>query len=327
MRQFLIHTTLFGLPFLGLLLWLYWAPFPAKDRYNEIQKDCQTGMWLYERIHENPKPIDIAFIGTSRTMCGIIDTLVRDTLHARTGHPHMPANMGVCRNGVNLHALILRDLLAHKHPQYVVVEVHTRMPINSHVHFPMLANAADVLLPASALNSGYFEDLTTMTWTRLTHWRDRTLGIKRVYPEILPDPDFSFLKVPEDVVADSLEMVKKRERRQKTGSDYPTGLEGWWRSIQDQHPSTYYRRMAAMCQAARVPLFFLYLPGYGTSAAKPQEMEFYQTLAPVLLPPDSIFLNPELFFDPDHLNQQGAHLLSTWLSHALAEIMPPSGQN
>jgi len=77
--------------------------------------------------------------------------------------------------------------------------------------------------------------------------------------------------------------------------------------------------MALRCKDAGIDLYFLYLPGYGTQANRPQELHFYENLGSVLLPPDSIFVNPENFFDPDHLNQKGARMLSKWLSQQIAD--------
>lgn len=318
MRGFLSKLALFSLPFWGLFAFMSLREIPKERAYEQILKDCRSGSWIYRRIHENPKPIDLALIGTSRTMCALEDDILQSRLNDSLGLPWTVANLGVCRNGVNLHWYILRDLLSRRKPKAVVVELHSVMPANSHMHFPMVASAKDVYLPGSALNSAYFADLATFSWTRLCYLREHILGIDYDYPEEITNPDHSFVRVPNDMVADSAEMVKVRNRRKVITSQDPEGLAGAWRGWVDQFPQAYYRSMAEMCKSARVPLYFLYIPGYGTEAPKPQSLAFYESLAPVLIAPDTIFSNPKHFFDPDHLNQKGARLLTDWVAEEMA---------
>jgi len=319
MRNFLLRLVMFSLPFWAMAGYLAYSDPPRSEAYEQIQKDCRSGSWIYKRLYERPEPVDVALIGTSRTMCGLEDDVMEQFLVDSLNRDWRVANLGVCRNGVNLHALLMRDLLLQKRPQKVVVEVHSVMPTNGHMHFPYLAQVGDVFWPQSFLNTSVPADWVTFAWYRLCHHREKLLGIHYRYDETLTDGLHSFMRVPDDVVADSAEMDKVRARRQKITSQPPKGIAGLWKEILDVFPMAYYEEMALRCKDAGIDLYFLYLPGYGTQANRPQELHFYENLGSVLLPPDSIFVNPENFFDPDHLNQKGARMLSKWLSQQIAD--------
>ena len=70
MKQFLKQLTLFSMPiFIG---WgaLFVRPMDKKFAYSTMQKHCRNANWLYHRMFQNKKAIDIALIGV-RGPCAI----------------------------------------------------------------------------------------------------------------------------------------------------------------------------------------------------------------------------------------------------------------
>jgi hypothetical protein len=265
--------------------------------------------------------VDVAFIGTSKTLCDIQDSLVEHRLLAEHGRRMHVANFGVCRLGENLHWLIVRDLFLKKRPKYLIVEVSTEIAPNSHFHFPYLAKASDAFLAPVWANSDYIGDLTQLSWNRLVYQRERMLGIERKFKDELPDSVHSFLTVPEDVVADSTEMERIKQKRQANmRQEVPDGILGLKYRAEVRPAKAYFEAMAEVCRANGAQVIFLYLPVYGVPAKVPQEAAFFESMGPVWVPPDSIFGDPRLHFDHSHLNMRGARKLTDWLVGKLAGL-------
>lgn len=322
-RRFLKNIGLFALPFLALLIWMSTdGNYDKEYAYRQVQKDCRSGDWMYRRLFESDLPVDVAFIGTSKTMCDVNDSLLQRRLREEKGINSHIANLGVCRTGENLHYLIARDLLARKQPKIMILEISTQISSNSHFHFPMVANASDVLFPTVIFNDDLFHDINGFAWNRLIYQRERILAIERSYDDILHNPEHSFMQVANDVIADSAAMERiKKKRSQKLVSETPSGIPGLVHSLSSNYPKQYLRRIHQLCQAHDVQLYFLYLPVYGVPGDRPRDESFYTEMAPILSPPDSIFRNPKLHFDVSHLNQHGAMVFSDWLVEKLSEIM------
>lgn len=321
MGRFLRNIALFGFPFVGLLILLVYATPDKAWSYNMIQKDCRTGGWMYRRIFESKAPVDVAFVGTSKTMCDVNDSLLQHRLQVEYGRDIQIANFGVCRLGENLHWLLMRDMFTRKHPRYLVVEVSTLMATNSHFHFPYLAKGGDVLGAPIWANSDYWTDLTQLSWNRLVYQREQLLGITRKFEDYLTDSLHSFMVVAHDIVADSAEMARIKGKRQTQLKAAPSeGISGWIYQAASRPTRHYFRSMAEICKANHAKLIFLYLPEYGTPTQQPQEFAFFKELGPVWIPPDSVFGNSRLHMDDSHLNMQGARNLSDWLTEQLANL-------
>ncbi len=322
MRRFLRNIVLFSLPFVVGLVWLFAGPYDKEYGYNMVTKDCRTGNWIYRRLYESPHPVDVAFLGTSKTMCDVHDGVLQERLAQEKGIEAEVANFGVCRKGENLHYLIARDLFAKKPPKYLFVEVSTHLATNSHFHFPYLAEPADVLAPPLVLNQDYLGDIGDFTWNRLIYQRENLLGIQREFNDFLDDPRHSFMEVANDMVADSAKMARKAKSRSvEFKAAIPTGMGGWWYQMTSNYPQKYYKRIYELAQDHQTKVFFLYLPVYGAAGIPPREIDFYAEMGDVLIPPDSVFSNPGWHMDDSHLNQIGAGKFSDWLTNTVGNIL------
>ncbi|MEY3441976.1 MAG: hypothetical protein RLZZ519_257 [Bacteroidota bacterium] len=321
MRKFIRNILLFGLPFLGVLAWLLVSEPERAYSYNMIQKDCRTGGWMYRRLYESNAQVDVAFVGTSKTMCDVNDSLLQHRLKMEHGRDMQIANFGVCRKGENLHWLITEDIFAHKRPKYLIVEVSTELATNSHFHFPYLGSSADVLGAPLWANGDYWADVTQLCWNRLVYQREHLLGIERKFEDYLSDSLHSFMVVANDMIADSTEMANVKGKRQTSLQPHlPQGISRWIYDAAARPIKHYLNEMISHCRRNDAQVIFLYLPEYGTPTKAPQEMEFFKEFGPVWIPPDSVFGNPRLHMDHSHLNMQGARNLSDWLSFQLSKL-------
>lgn len=315
MRRFFLHIALFALPFLGLGAYVLVNEPTREVAYNAVQKDCRTGEWVYKRLYQSEVPVDVAFVGTSMTMCGINDRILEERLRKEQGLDVHIANLGICRTGVNLHWLLVRDLLEEKQPKLLFVEAPQRLTAVGHPHFPYLArHLSDVFGAPLAPNAHYFNDVADFAWFRWLNTRNGWLGHYERYSTFLEDERHSFMVVADDQVADPGLLAEKKAKQMAQTENPPEGLLTGIAYALDQYaPKVYMERMAQLAAENGTELVFLYTPKHGGATKLPREHAFFQKTAALELPPDSVFDRPDLFFDPDHLNQKGAARLTDWL--------------
>ena len=79
--------------------------------------------------------------------------------------------------------------------------------------------------------------------------------------------------------------------------------------------------MVRLLKQNNVDFCFVYLSEYGSKLNHPIDPDYYKKLAPVLLPPKSLFCSPEVWMDGGHLNDQGAAVMSSWVAKEIHDII------
>jgi hypothetical protein len=307
MKKLLIHIVLFLLPLLVVLLLL---PVNKRLRYVSLKDDCfNHGIWLHDRIFENPIPVDIAFLGSSHTINAIDDHQIEKILEGKNVHV---LNLGYCRLGRNMDYALLKELLLTKKPKLLIIEVTETENRYGHPIFPYIATQKDVLLPALFFNRDIIKDAYTAMAFK-TELIQEQLFANNPLPVIDHNP--YGLAGHADTAANELLIKFFKERHEpekKQGS-----LE---HDFYMAFPTYYLKKTAQLCKENNISLCFVYLPGYGTSLRAPSEMELYKRYGKVLLPPSVIFENTSNWFDENHLNKSGAAEVSRWLGEELKRI-------
>ncbi len=298
----------FMLPVLGVLLLL---PVNKRMKYEGLENDCfNHAMWIHDRIHTNEKPVDIAFLGSSHTINGINDRLIEQHL-AELGLNAV--NFGYCRLGRNLSYVLLKEILAGKTPQYLVLEVREDENKQSHPIFPHMAGTVDVWLAYPFFNKDLLGDI----WTHLAYKVDRTQGI--IYNGKSKTPfrnqDFGFATSGDTATMALLDDARVRRSNPKKE------LAPLKQRYQLSYPRKYLRKVVRLCENNGMDIIFLYLPAYGTNQKMPGEYETYLKYGKVLIPPKEIFEDPSNWFDDHHFNQNGSDQFSLWLSAELMHLI------
>ncbi|MBV9812812.1 MAG: hypothetical protein JO326_08670, partial [Acetobacteraceae bacterium] len=288
--------------------------------------DYVKGRWIYERLHFDPTPVDVAFVGSSHTLIGV-DSATVERVAAGDGPPTLHvANLALPHYGRDVDDLLTDMLLATKHPRLLVVEadyIEYRAP---HPAFPLIADARDLWDAPVLVNWGLLDDIVFMGRRRFgetlasllgeqprfdpgqyrgTHWSDSYRPNGRNYgqgPVRTTHEDATLLA--RESVADI------RDQQQKQASDARHfGLETRYHEI-------YLRRLIAAAHAAGTRVVFLYLPIFG-APPRPIEADALERMAEIWTPPAAITHDPTLWGDIGHLNYAGAEQLSTWLGEKL----------
>lgn len=65
-----------------------------------------------------------------------------------------------------------------------------------------------------------------------------------------------------------------------------------------------------MAQTAGTKVVMLYIPNYGYPWRKPRELRYYLSVADIYLMPDTFYGNKDHWIEDEHLNADGATILS-----------------
>jgi hypothetical protein len=326
-RRFFAITFAAAITTLGLMLLI------PHDRYIQaqdirVQAFARLG-WIYERIHFDPTPIDIAFIGTSHTMNGVNAGVVGAELSRLTGHEVNAVNLAVPQYGRNLHWLLIRDLLLNRKVKLLVLEVGENESRQPHPLFASLGSLADVFGAPLLINLNWLNDIARLPM------RQVKLGVKSLFPEEFGlrgrfDPaayDGHDVDNTDVVQVHGLAMTHVRSSHidphvlAQQAADFQAHkqlhmLGEALSDIEWHFPRYYLNKILTLAHEQGVQVKFLYLPVFGQPHL-PYDMALYRDRGEVLLVGDDILDAPEYWLDLNHFNMYGAAKLSARLPRML----------
>ncbi|CUH49069.1 hypothetical protein [Ruegeria atlantica] len=290
----------------------------------------ERARWIYERIHFDETPIDIAFLGSSRTARGVISPDLEERL-AEQGIDARIVNFSLPASGFDVRLPIIRELLSEHKPKLIVISVVEQFPRHGHQAFGDLAGAGEVLQSPWIVNRNLPENLARLPIRQIQLAAANLLPEAFGYqPEFNPttyagttiDPRiFNPGKAFSPKSAADIEVLKDESefrRRKLTRPILPESMAG----IEFGIPRTYLRRIAELAKAKGVQIAFLYLPFYG-GYEEPFEKAWLEQFGPVFSA--GFLLNdPNLYNDVAHVSELGAVLVTDWLTETLTPLLDPS---
>lgn len=305
MYRFIKNTILFLIPILVGLFLVIILPMNKKRAYYYLNNDCEgRGAWMYSRIFQSDKPIDVAFLGSSHTINGINDSMI-STLTGLSC-----CNLGYCRLGRDLTYVFMKELLLRKHTRYFIIEVLPQESPFSHPVFPFLADAKELLDPQVVFNRSYLPNVHKGVLARLSYMQQDIFGDKFDFRYSLVN-EYGF--TTNSFVADSGQLVSLKVKRQK-GRSEPGRFEQY---VNDGFSRAWFKDIYSISKQNHCKVVFLYLPAYGIREKQPANLKWLENFGEVWIPPDSTFDNPAHWYDGEHLNLQGANSLSEFISNKI----------
>ena len=281
---------------------------PGRERmkYQGLKHDCaNTGIWLHDRLDSNERPIDLAFLGSSRTINGIDDALVDSLL----GPEVSCVNFGYCRYGRNLTYHLAQKLILSRAPKTLVVEVREEESTQGHPIYPYLCSDQDVFWSYPLLHKRYFADIYTHFSYKIqlnqAHWY-RSMG-----NGVLRWEDHGFAPSKGVISPEDAQVALEESGKEMTPS----------RVLELLFPKYYIEQLAQLCSAYDVELIFLYMGGFKSASEEPGQLEFYEQFGKVIVPGKDHRNLPGHFHDRDHYNEKGANKFSHWLGEKLNEMI------
>jgi hypothetical protein len=122
--------------------------------------------WAYERIHFDPRPVDVAIVGPSRSQLGFSASRIEQRL-AQLGKPAHVANFSIIADGRNVEWAIINELYKTKSPDVIVVAVDETPYGYGHPAFKYVAPATDIAFPPTPLLHNYFYDVVYLPFRQM----------------------------------------------------------------------------------------------------------------------------------------------------------------
>ncbi len=333
---FLIAVAIAVLALLGM------SAVAPHDRYHRFQNydnvTTRKTDWIYERLHFDPTPVDLALIGTSRTGGGLSAPLLEKLYCAQTGRRIHVANFSVPEMGRNMHYAIAKEILRAKRPALIVIElneIETRLP---HRGFGRIADANDILTAPAAINANFIADLARLPGRQAELFARDVLAMAPLrekfdagaYPGAHLDRtrelrliDGALVNRDRTVSPERLEAMRAaRLADQKPLFVSPPPL----RVLEYRFARIYLARTARLAAARGAATAYVYLPAYRAPDRFPAALE--ETLeigGPILAAGRRVQEEPSLWLDATHVNARGAARQTRGLARSLSDAYPRLG--
>ena len=136
------------------------------QRFQFLPVLCQHLAWIYERVHYDPKPIDVAILGPSKTFTGVSGSEVEKRLSV-LGKPANVANLSLVYQGRNAQWAILDELYKAKRPRILIVQIDEETAPWGHPWFMYFATSAAIAFPPSMLLHDYLPDVSFLPYRQM----------------------------------------------------------------------------------------------------------------------------------------------------------------
>lgn len=288
--------------------------------------------WIYERTKFDPRPIDVVFVGPSRTGAGINAPRLSAALATR-GLPSNVVNFSFPESGRNINYAVVEQLLRHKTPKLLVLGVTEKPSRFGHSAFKFIAPPEMIVAPGYWFDLNYFSDLIYLPYRQLR------LFFEDVAPSVFGgDKQFArsnyrgpsidttgSLTLPGgihkegDLPASAHELARGVHKLE--AGENPPILPARYADIEFGDERHYIRRIAALARAKGVKIAFIALPYY-TGPSTLQEFAFYRRFGPVWNA-GYVSSHAEWYSDYGHLTRTGAEHVTDWLTPLVAAQLTP----
>ena len=284
--------------------------------------------WIYERIHFDPKPIDVAIVGPSKTFVGVSSDLIEQRL-SLLGKRANVVNLSLVFQGRNAQWAILDELYKAKSPRILIVQFDRETVHRGHPWFMSFAPSVDIAFNAPMYLHNYFIDL----WFLPS--RQSKLFAASLFPHAFGFHDSfdpaQYMKARTDFTTDfsvdggrwvdmkhvktAAQLIADHEELKKLMHIY--ALPPSVAAFVDADNRIYLDRIERLAGAHGTAILTLYLPDFDDGALDEKTRNYYAAYGKILDFSDLAGRN-ELFSDFSHLNHAGAKLVSERIADAIA---------
>lgn len=289
--------------------------------------------WIYERIHFDSTPIDVAMIGSSRMEASVRAGELGAILSQRLGRPIRVVNLALPQEGRDLHWTVAREVLAARPELRLIVLSGGRESVTSHPGFRFLGDDRSVAGAPIMYNPAYMQNLLTLPYRHLAYflqglWPGAFALSPRfdaaVYRARSFDPAQSFVmpdgtRTDRDKQVDMATIQAQRAAVASVQADDPK-LRHLPLDARYATERGFVRRIAALAAEKRVSVAFLRVPVYDAQPERFVDPGFYRRIGPVL-EATQLGADPRDYMDAGHLNRRGTARLLPWLADRLTPIL------
>jgi hypothetical protein len=325
---------LFGLTFALLFGASLLLPHDRYIRYQQlVDSDLFRTRWVYERIHYDKTPIDVAIIGSSRVEAAISAPILERELTEKFGRRIHVANLAIPDEGRNLHYLVARDLVEnHPETRIILASVVEEAEI-SHPAFRYLANVDDLVHAPLLINHYYFLDAAFLPYRQMSYFIQTHLpgwfGVHRSFRDDYAGTDMDtthsyYLPSGKLVDRDAVAPPEKLAAGSNLLIESDGGLwhqPSHWNALNNPEETAYTTRLVDVAKQHCAEVVFVRLPFYNSPLQMYNEA-FYRRMAP-LLDAQQFSHDPRSYSDTGHFNRHGIDQVTPWLWTSLGPYLQP----
>lgn len=288
----------------------------------------------YERIHFDPRPVDVAIIGPSRTALGLSADRIAEQLAAKGLHLNV-ANLSVAAAGRNVQWAVAEELFKAKPPKVLVLDVEEQASHYGHPAFKFVAPASAIAFQPQPLLHNYFYDLVYLPSRQfklmLAEWFPSLAGARKEfdakrYAEARTDfssgvffGDGKWIDM--DRAAPAEELLKQKGRFVPRNSIVENILSKY---ANDGDEIVYLREIIKLAKAHGTKIIFAYMPIYDYPL--PVFNKDYLARNGVIVDNADLCSNSKLFQSASHFNHAGAMIASDRAAQAIAASLADNGR-
>ena len=333
-QQAWLLLALLAICFVSYCVLSYLLPHDRYVRYQQLtESDLFRSRWVYERIHYDKTPIDVAIIGSSRLETSASAPILEKELSEKLGHPVHVANLAIPEEGRNLHYLVARELVQnHPETRIILISVVEQADL-SHPAFRYLADSADLLRAPLLVNHYYFLDAAFLPYRQISYfvqtlfptWFKVSRTFRKDYMGTSFDTTYSFY-LPSGKLVDRYYVMPK-DKLDAGSRQTINALGGQWREPSHWHAlnnpleNEYTKQLVEVARKHCVETIFVRLPFY-KSPPHMYDEALYRGLGP-LLDAEPLNGDPRNYEDRGHFNRSGTDLVSAWLKEAIDPYLSP----
>ena len=279
--------------------------------------------WIYERVHFDPTPIDIAFIGSSRTEAGVASPLLEKYL-SEGGRELKVVNLSIPSSGMDIRYAEARELLQAKQVKLLVIAVVEAFPRDGHQAYGDLETAGEIFKSPLIVNRNLPKTLARLPVRQID------LFVKSIFPQAFSlkgdfdgqpsaeDPAYERPETSDLSPEEHAKALAEETARRKREIRWPILPENF-RWVEYGVSRTYIERIAELAKDNGTELAFLFLPFYNGYDA-PLEMDWLQEFGPVWIA-DFIKDNPENYRDAAHVKSVVTDSVARWLAGKIDQLL------
>lgn len=312
------------------------------DRYYRYQAHdsgtTRKADWIYERLHFDPTPVDVALIGTSRMAGGLSEPIIEAEYCRRTGRRIHVANLGIPETGRNMHYEIAKEALLAKRPSLLIIELNEFESRKPHRGFIVLADAADVIRAPAVVNLNYLSDIVRLPGRQAELFLRTVFGdapVRRAFdPDAYSGPHSD--RTSRIVLLDGRVIEKNmRASRETLDALYAAraaerapdaAFPGPLRRLEYRFSRHYLRQIEIAAGRSGARAAYAYLPAYRAPAPRPALLADLDIGEIAFDLGGEAADNPDLWFDATHWNAAGAQVASERLGVMLVRRAPGLGR-
>jgi hypothetical protein len=301
-------------------------PHDPYIRYQALRGTLhERSAWIYERVHFDPAPIDVLFVGPSRMASGVDGPALSELLSQQMKADIKAVNFAFAQPGDDLFYAIAKEALSAKRVKLIVAGIIELQGRSGHPAFRELADRDDVLTEPILFNRGFLKNLAYLPMRQMRlAWYTLNPAAGGYQSHFNPaayegtdlDTRNRFSWRPPDVPANAnppteaqLALESQNYTRTLIHGILPPPLD----RLEFAVARTYFAKLKALADQHGAKLVLLYLPYY-KGPEQPFDSAQYENIGPILTPSFLISDWTAREGDAAHFSDSGAARLSAWLS-------------